>query len=94
MIEEAFAANSRRFKVYSVLEINVLTLQHWEKSLPEDKDLGEPLKTFTIGWPGRGQSLRFLERLLINGHENYSDKHRNGGVKNLHNQTSAPGSFL
>ena len=39
MIEEAASAGARRFKACEVLEINVRTLQRWNKTLAEEKRL-------------------------------------------------------
>ena len=42
LIEEAVSAGARRFKACAVLEIDVRTLQRWQKALQEREELAVP----------------------------------------------------
>ncbi len=44
LIEEAVAANARRFKACAVLEIDVRTLQRWKKAIQEENTLEDQRK--------------------------------------------------
>ena len=44
LIEEAVRAGARRFKACEILEIDVRTLQRWNKALAEEKRLGDQRK--------------------------------------------------
>ena len=51
LIEEAVTAGARRFKACAVLEIDVRTLQRWQKALTERDELADRRKAAACACP-------------------------------------------